>query len=210
MATTWIKSRSIGCSCFYHALILHSPKVCFSAKTVEMENVKNINVKLFIFFKNIFWCLHFSAVGLKLTSIKIFYVKKKRKKEYRYDWTKFSTLSLNVMLGVSKTNICCICCIFRPAFGCCALQTLVKIVIFSVFYAKNLKKQEICSKFLKKQFFLSLHQNAGRLFYSKKMSISTSVWSAQHPNAGWNIQQTSVSNSNGINTISWKYSSFLW
>ena len=24
------------------------------------------------------------------------------------------------------------CCIFGPAFGCCALQTLVKIVIFSL------------------------------------------------------------------------------
>ena len=35
------------------------------------------------------------------------------------------------------------CCIFRPAFGCCALQTLVEIVIFSVFAAKNLKKARI-------------------------------------------------------------------
>ena len=33
-----------------------------------------------------------------------------------------------------------ICCIFRPAFGCYACQTLVKIVIFSVFCAKNQKK----------------------------------------------------------------------
>ena len=30
------------------------------------------------------------------------------------------------------------CCIFPPAFGCCAPQRLVKIVIFSVFYAKKL------------------------------------------------------------------------
>ena len=35
------------------------------------------------------------------------------------------------------------CCIFRPAFGCCALQTLVEIVFFSVFAAKNLKKTRI-------------------------------------------------------------------
>ena len=34
------------------------------------------------------------------------------------------------------------CRIFRPAFGCCTLQTLVEIVIFSVFAAKKLKKQE--------------------------------------------------------------------
>ena len=38
-------------------------------------------------------------------------------------------------------------CIFGPAFGCCALQKPVEIVIFNIFAAKNLKKQEICSKF---------------------------------------------------------------
>ena len=32
------------------------------------------------------------------------------------------------------------CCIFWPAFGCCALQTLIEIVIFNVFSAKKLKK----------------------------------------------------------------------
>ena len=41
-----------------------------------------------------------------------------------------------------------LCCIFQPVFGCYALQTLVKKVIFTGFCAKNLKKQEICSKFL--------------------------------------------------------------
>ena len=40
-----------------------------------------------------------------------------------------------------------LCRIFRPAFGCCALQMLVEMTIFSVFVAKNLKKQKICSKF---------------------------------------------------------------
>ena len=44
-------------------------------------------------------------------------------------------------------------CIFRPAFGCCALQTLIETVIFSVFYAKKLKKarnlQQIFAKKLK-------------------------------------------------------------
>ena len=32
------------------------------------------------------------------------------------------------------------CCLFRLAFGCCALQTLVKILIFSVFNDEKLKK----------------------------------------------------------------------
>ena len=57
-----------------------------------------------------------------------------------------------------------VCCIFRPAFGCCARQTLVQIVIFSVLAAKNLKKQEFCSKTV----FFAFHQSAGRLFYSQK------------------------------------------
>ena len=43
------------------------------------------------------------------------------------------------------------CCIFQPAFGCCPLQTLVEIVIFSVYAAKNLKKQEFCSKIQEKK-----------------------------------------------------------
>ena len=30
------------------------------------------------------------------------------------------------------------CCVFRKAFGCCPLQTLVEIVIFSVFFSLSL------------------------------------------------------------------------
>ena len=47
-------------------------------------------------------------------------------------------------------------CIFRPAFGCCALQTLIETVIFSVFYAKKLKKaRNLQQIFAKKQLFLN-------------------------------------------------------
>ena len=90
------------------------------------------------------------------------------------------------------------CCIFQPAFGCCVLQALVEIVIFSVltgksyFFrnktvdqgsganSKNLFFAKICCKFL--AFF--------RFFAAKmlKMNIWTSVRSAQHLNAGRNIQ----------------------
>ena len=42
---------------------------------------------------------------------------------------------------------------------------------FQCFYAKKLKKQEIWSKFLQKTGFLSLHQNAGQLFYSQKNEL---------------------------------------
>ena len=46
------------------------------------------------------------------------------------------------------------CCIFPPVFGCCALQILVEIVIFSAFCAKKPKKQEIWRKVLQKTRFL--------------------------------------------------------
>ena len=64
-----------------------------------------------------------------------------------------------------------VCCIFRPPFGCCALQTQVKIVIFSVFNGKKLKSKKFAENFAKNMFFLSLHQNAGRLFYSQKIEL---------------------------------------
>ena len=35
-----------------------------------------------------------------------------------------------------------ICCIFQPAFGCCAPQALVKICNMNVFNGKMLKKGE--------------------------------------------------------------------
>ena len=58
-----------------------------------------------------------------------------------------------------------LCCIFQPAFGCCALETLVEIVIFSIFCAKKAKKsKKFEAKFCKKHVFLGLHQNAGGPF----------------------------------------------
>ena len=49
---------------------------------------------------------------------------------------------------------CVACCIFRPAFGCCALQLLVEIVIFSVFNGKKPKKaRNLQQNFTKNMFF---------------------------------------------------------
>ena len=51
------------------------------------------------------------------------------------------------------------CCIFQPAFGCCAPQTLVKILIFSVFLLKSFWGNKTFDQHfgysanLKKQFF---------------------------------------------------------
>ena len=58
-------------------------------------------------------------------------------------------------------------------FGCCALQNTGRNRHFQGFNGKKLKKQEICSKNVQKTRFLSLHQNAGRLFYSPKNSRPT-------------------------------------
>ena len=70
-----------------------------------------------------------------------------------------------VLLYLFKTRVLLECCIFQPAIGCCALQTLVEIVIFSVFYAKKLKNAKICYKIKQKTGFFSLYQNAGLLFF---------------------------------------------
>ena len=70
-------------------------------------------------------------------------------------------------------------CIFWPAFGCCAHQTLVVLVIFS-FFCKIL--QQI-------SYFFALFKLFGKKML--KMNISTSIWRAQHPNASQNIQQRS-------------------
>ena len=58
------------------------------------------------------------------------------------------------------------CCIFRPVFGCCALQGLVEIFIFNFFVLK--RKKNLFQNF---GFFLSLHQNAGPVFHTQKKTF---------------------------------------
>ena len=66
------------------------------------------------------------------------------------------------------------CCIFLPAFGCCELQTLVEMTIFSVFCAKNLKKHEICSKFQQKPvFFEFAPERWSTVLFPKKRAFSS-------------------------------------
>ena len=48
---------------------------------------------------------------------------------------------------------CHLYCILRPAFGCCAFQTLVKIVILRILKAKSLKSKKFAAKFCKNTFF---------------------------------------------------------
>ena len=50
-----------------------------------------------------------------------------------------SDVNLTNKLAITKLETI-VCCIFQPVFGCCAPQALVEIVIFSIFYAKKLKK----------------------------------------------------------------------
>ena len=62
------------------------------------------------------------------------------------------------------------CCIFRPAFECCARQTLVEIVIFSVFAAKSVKKASNLQQI--SCFFFT--------FFAQKMLKTTISTSVQH------------------------------
>ena len=76
------------------------------------------------------------------------------------------------------------CCIFWPAFGCCAPQMLVKIFVF---YGKKLKKrrkrQEICTKLFQEMDFLSLHQNTGQNILHPVLVLYLYSWypNIRHP-----------------------------
>ena len=72
---------------------------------------------------------------------------------------------------MAQTKASVICCIFRPVFGCCALQMLAELVIFA----------KICCNFL--AFLAFCSKNAENDYLDH-------VWSVQHPNAGRNIQQS--------------------
>ena len=70
-----------------------------------------------------------------------------------YRWGKLK-LSLKIICQIARASWLlnfADCCIFWPAFGCCALQTLVDIFILMFFTSKSLKKlekqkkQQICS-----------------------------------------------------------------
>ena len=76
-------------------------------------------------------------------------------------------------INCSMTNLTLIIiyCIFQPALAWWALQMLVE-TCFSCFSHRKAEKEEkskkIAAKNSKKKFFLSLHQNAGGVFYSQK------------------------------------------
>ena len=66
-----------------------------------------------------------------------------------------------------------VCCIFRPAFGFCAPQMLVEIVIFSVFLLKSLTMQKFDSKSSKKTLFFSVcTKTLVECFIPKKIAFS--------------------------------------
>ena len=59
-------------------------------------------------------------------------------------------------------------CIFQPAFGCCAPQTQVEIVMFSICYAKKLKKHQKETNLLQnlaKNGFLKFAPKRWLIFY---------------------------------------------
>ena len=78
--------------------------------------------------------------------------------------------SWQLEFGIEKVG----CCIFRPAFGCCAPQKLVEIFIFSKKAEKMRKKQEICSKIYQKtRFFEFATKTLVEGFIPRKNSFFT-------------------------------------
>ena len=77
------------------------------------------------------------------------------------EWACTLILKWIILFWQSKKNqsdkiIADICCIFRPAFGCCALPTLGKMTIFSVFTHFFFKKARNLQQILvKSRFFFS-------------------------------------------------------
>ena len=73
------------------------------------------------------------------------------------------------------------CCIFQPAFGFCAPQTLVEIVIFSIYCAKKLQKRKkvlnLMQKLAKKVFFKFASKRwSSVLFPTLRSSPRDEVW----------------------------------
>ena len=71
------------------------------------------------------------------------------------NWINCQVQKFEIVLSNNKTaftpNQSSICCIFQPAFGCYALQTLVKIFFFNIFWAKKLEKLKRRRKLKKKK-----------------------------------------------------------
>ena len=69
------------------------------------------------------------------------------------------------------------CCIFRPAFGCCPLETPVEIVFFSAFAAKNLKKARNLQQIsIKNTFFCISPKRWLPVLFPKKWAFSYIYW----------------------------------
>ena len=87
------------------------------------------------------------------------------------------------------------CCIFWPAFGRCALQTVrgpkCGLILTDYCFTK-LRQQHTLNE---KQFYLMTKMELNNAFFqlfstkTLKMKILTSIWRVQHLNAGQNIQQ---------------------
>ena len=77
-----------------------------------------------------------------------------------------------IMIGSKSINQfeSIVCCTFQPAFGCCALQTLVERVIFSIFCPKRLKKtRNLQQNFAKKRFVKVCTRTLVDCFKTKKL-----------------------------------------
>ena len=100
---------------------------------------------------------------------------------------------------IHRVNIIIAVVFFDQVLGAALTKHCSKNVSFYAVKLKKGKKHQNWCKFWQKYVFLFLRQNAGWKFYSYKTCfhlkkhISTSIWSAQHPNACQNIKQIAIS-----------------
>ena len=90
----------------------------------------------------------------------------------------------NISQKYLKKYISVVCCIFPPAFGCYAPQTLVEICIFNVFPAKKRRKCKKATNFW---------QNFAKICVFEvctKMMVSGFIPRKKHKNHGVHVAKT--------------------
>ena len=98
-----------------------------------------------------------------------------------YKWkVSFEELSIEI-----SNHLIWVCCIFQPAFGCCTIQMLVKIVLFGVFCSKklkNAKKLQIWSKIWQKMDFQFAPKRWSSVLFQKQLfaCFKRYIWVFNH------------------------------
>ena len=90
---------------------------------------------------------------------------------------KINSIRLGKTIHTMKCLLIRNCCIFWPAFGCCALQTLVEMAFFSIYCAKKLKKARNLQQNYAKHIFLKFAPKCWSTVLFPKNWSNEFVWS---------------------------------